>query len=165
VNGATRTLLRLLPVAAAMCAALPVSAEEPVDETTVNAAVAVAGEEFRLVPGETGMQWGKELQQALDSGLETAELFRLSLEPFSEEGAMLVSLDEVLDLAITNNFGLRSQLNNIEKNHYSVDQTYYRWDPLWSGSVSAGRTSTDEWPFVGGTDSQSYSASANWAKV
>ena len=164
MNGATRTFLRLLPVAVAICVANPVHAEEPVDDATVNTAVAVAGDDFSLVPGETGREFGEELQRALASGLETAELFRLQPEPFSEEGAILVTLEEVLDLAMTNNFGLRSQQNNIEKGHYSVDRTYYRFDPMWSGSFNASRSSTDEWPFAGGTDSQSYSASTSWSK-
>ncbi|MCB1218846.1 TolC family protein [bacterium] len=164
MNGATRSALRLLPVAALVCMALPAAAAEPMEEASANAAVTVSGEEFGLVPGETGMAWGEELQHALDSGLETAELFRLQPEPFSDEAAMLVTLDELLELAVTNNFGLRSQQNNIEKSHYSVDRTYYRWDPQWSGDLRASRSSTDEWPFAGGTDSQSYSASTTWSK-
>ncbi|MCB1188383.1 TolC family protein [bacterium] len=164
MNGATRTALRLLPVATVLILALPAGAEELAGEESVNAAVTVSGEEFGLVPGETGKAWGEELQHALDSGMETAELFRLTPEPFSDDGAMLVSLEELLELAVTNNYGLRNQQNTIEKNHFSVDRTYYRWDPQWSGDLRASRSSTDEWPFAGGTDSQSYSASTTWSK-
>lgn len=164
VDGATRTVLRLLPVALMLCMALPAAAEEPAEEEPAGTAVTVYDGETDLVPGEAGQAWGEELQQALASGLETAELFRLEPEPFSDEEAMLVSLDELLELAVTNNFGLRSQTNNIEKDHFSVDRTYYRWDPQWSGDLRTSRSSTDEWPFVGGTDSQTYGASATWSK-
>ncbi len=73
---------------------------------------------------------------ALDPATGEHPVYHLRPEPFSDAGAVPITLEELLNLAAENNFGLQRQNLSISKSHYSVSQTYYAYDPTLSGSVS-----------------------------
>lgn len=78
---------------------------------------------------------------ALDANAENGErpVYRLRVEPLGDGNAVALSLEDVLDLAAANNFGIQRQYLTIEKGHYAVDQTYYSFDPSLQGSVGYSR--------------------------
>ena len=80
--------------------------------------------------------------QLEESGAEHP-VYSLRPEPFSDEDAVILSLEELLDLTISNNIGLQQQEFTIEKGHYSVDQTYYAYDPTYNLSAGIGWSEQD----------------------
>jgi outer membrane protein len=99
------------------------------------------------LPGAQAASAGELAQQALaaeaggaiDPATGEHPVYHLRPEPFSDTGSLLITLEELLELAAVNNFGLQRQNLSIEKGHYSVDQTYYSFDPTLAGSVSFNR--------------------------
>ena len=80
--------------------------------------------------------------QLEESGSEHP-VYNLRPEPYSDEDAVVLSLEELLELTIANNIGLQQQEYTIEKGHYSVDQTYYTYDPTYSFSAGLGWSEQD----------------------
>ena len=108
-----------------------------------------------LEEGDTG--------PAEDGSGDEHPVYHLRLEPFSDESALTLGLDELLALAVEHNLGLARQHYNIEKGHYSVDQTYYAFDPTVSGSLSyANNTASMAGGALGSSSSYS-SASISYA--
>lgn len=106
-------------------------------------AAAQDGDAVSLVGDTGGIQDGQLLSVEAGATEPASELsdsehpvYHLRLEPFSDEGALTLGLDELLALAVEHNLGLARQYYNVEKGHYSVDQTYYAFDPTLSGSLS-----------------------------
>jgi len=66
-------------------------------------------------------------------------VYRLRVEPLDDGEAVSLGLEDILDLAASSNFGLQRQYLTIEKGHYTVDQTYYAFDPALSGSIGYSR--------------------------
>jgi outer membrane protein TolC len=66
-------------------------------------------------------------------------VYKLRVEPLGDGEALVLTLEEVLELAATSNFGLRRQDLTIEKGHYSVDQTYYAFDPSLNANFGYSR--------------------------
>jgi outer membrane protein len=63
-------------------------------------------------------------------------VYKLRPTPYSDAATQLVTLDELLELAVDHNLGLKGQDLSIEKSHYVVDQTYYQFDPSIAGSLN-----------------------------
>ena len=66
-------------------------------------------------------------------------VYRLRPEPFSEGGAITLSLDEVMGLVLEHNAGLQVQGLGIERDHYTVDQTYYAFDHDYAARLNYSR--------------------------
>ena len=99
---------------------------------------------------------------------ETGEhpIYHLRPEPFSDEEALLVTLNELLELGIANNIGLRLQGFTIERGHYSVDLTHYAFDPSYSTSLNYSqfnRGGTAAAAGGGVSGSESYSARTSYS--
>ena len=132
--------LHSLMVAAACSAALAIQAAPAQESSSDSEAVGVV-----VVGGEQGTGQSSQLTKQEQEALATigakppsAEhpVYHLRPEPFSENEAMLVTLDDLLGLALANNLGLRETGNNVERSHYTVDQTYYVYDPQFSASLN-----------------------------
>ncbi len=66
-------------------------------------------------------------------------VYKLRPVPYSEGQALIISLEELLELALNNNAGLKQQDLAIEKSHFAVDQTYYAYDPDLAASLGYTR--------------------------
>lgn len=94
-------------------------------------------------------------------------VYKLRPEPYSDSGKRSVTLQELLELALGGNFGLRRLDNSIESSHYSVDQTYYAFDPQWSASFAYNKSASGAAGAAGagGVSSRdSYSGSLGYSK-
>jgi outer membrane protein TolC len=106
-------------------------------------------------------------QDALSSVGAAAEndaqspVYHLRPEPFSDAGKKVVSLKELLDMALAHNQALETQRNNVESGHYDVDKTYYVFDPVFAGEVSYNHSGAGA---TGSSSTGSYSYSASWTK-
>jgi len=78
-------------------------------------------------------------ETVLESGSESP-VYHLRPEPYSDAEALQITLDDLLELSVVNNIGLKLQNYIIEKGHYSVDQTYYAFDPQVSASLSYNKS-------------------------
>jgi outer membrane protein len=118
-------------------------------------ASALAAEALKAETGEA---------PAIDPKTGEHPVYHLRPEPFSDTDAVMVTLNELLELAAANNFGIQAQGYSIEKGHYSVDQTYYVFDPKLAGSLSYNKRNLGAGAgtaaSVGTTDSVSADASA-----
>ena len=135
----------------AMLGAVPAAAADDAGE-----AVDVA------LPGAQGSSATALADQALameDAGSSAAAttgehpVYHLRPEPFSDNDAVMITLEELLELAAANNFGLQRQGLSIEKSHYSVDQTYYSYDPTLAGSLSFNKRNLGASATAGATGS------------
>ena len=100
------------------------------------------------------------------SGTDGHPVYHLRPEPYSDTAALQLTLDELLELAVLNNIGLKLQNYVVEKGHYSVDQTYYAFDPQWSGSLGyskSNRGGVSATTGGGVSGSESYQASARYS--
>lgn len=106
---------------------------------------APAVEALEVPPGELALGAGGPADTA--DGLSVAAVpaggphpvYKLRVEPLADDGAVLLTLEEILELAAANNFGLQRQQLTIEKGHYSVDQTYYAFDPNLNANLGYSR--------------------------
>ncbi len=134
------------------------------------AAAGQDGDAVSLVGGDSSIESGQLLIEQVgamepaseDSGGEHP-VYHLRLEPFSDEGALTLGLDELLALAVENNLGLARQYYNIEKDHYSVDQTYYAFDPTLSSSLSYSNNTASMAGGATGSSSSYSSAGISYA--
>jgi outer membrane protein TolC len=90
-------------------------------------------------------------------------VYKLRPIPFSDTDAMEITLEELLDLAFSNNTGLKQQGLAIEKSHFTVDQTYYAYDPTLGASLSYSKQKGGSGTGTGSA-SDSYSASFDYTK-
>ncbi|HES58603.1 MAG TPA: TolC family protein, partial [Firmicutes bacterium] len=110
-----------------------------------NPGPAPAVEALELPPGELTPWAGVPADTAEAAGGESVAadgvhpVYKLRVEPLAEDGAVLLTLEEILELAAANNFGLQRQQLTIEKSHYSVDQTYYAFDPNLNANFGYSR--------------------------
>jgi len=117
-------------------------------------ALATGGEAIDLL-GQTSDEVGVAVAAAAQQ--TDHPVYDLRPEPFSEEDVLFISLEDILALAINNNLGLQQQEYTIEKGHYSVDRTYYAYDPMISASAGVNWSESDS---TGSTvRSMSYSTS------
>jgi outer membrane protein TolC len=86
-------------------------------------------------------------------------VYRLRPEPYADGEAMLVTLDDLLGMALANNFGLQQQNFSIEKGHYTVDQTYFAYDPQLGASLNYADGSS-----TGASNNKSISGRFSWSK-
>jgi outer membrane protein TolC len=89
-------------------------------------------------------------------------VYKLRPVPFTDGGAQVVTLDELLELALNNSAALKQQGNAIEKSRFVVDQTYYSYDPDLSAALGFGRQSSAGGAGLGGaggSSGDSYSSS------
>lgn len=135
-----------------------IEAADPM-ERSVDEALAKADE-------ATGIAGKAGVPSYVDPATGEHPVFKLRPEPFSDSEAQLVTLDDLLNMALENNAALQTQNYNIEKGHYSVDQTYYAFDPQLAAGFSysrrggAGTTVSDGsggTTFIPGTTSNSAS--------
>ncbi len=129
---------------------------------------ALAGPVTAAEPGEAVDLLGAPAADAAVGGADTPgdgedthPVYKLKPEPYSEDGAISISLEELLELAVANNLGLGQQHISIEKGHYSVDQTYYAFDPMLSGSLSYSYRDAEPGG-VGSADSESLAAGIDY---
>ncbi|MCC7479543.1 TolC family protein [bacterium] len=66
-------------------------------------------------------------------------VYKLRPVPFNDGSTQVVTLDDLLYLALENNSALQQQGYSIEKGHYSVDQTYYAYDPTLAAGLNYSR--------------------------
>jgi outer membrane protein len=105
------------------------------------------------------------VDSAIDPATGEHPVYHLRPEPFSDAAARAITLDELLELAAANNFGLQRQNLSVEKGHYSVDQTYFVFDPSLAGSLSfnkrnLGASGSESLSSVGSSESVAAEASA-----
>jgi outer membrane protein len=91
-------------------------------------------------------------------------VYKLRPLPYSDTGAQMVTLEELLDLALGNNSGLLQQSNTIEKGHYAVDQTYYVFDPDFAASLAYAHQDNGAGISGASSKSDSYNASYSYNK-
>lgn len=96
-----------------------------------------------------------------DGAEEAHPIYQLRPMPYDDGEALSISLEELLELAVANNLGLGQQEITIEKGHYSVDQTYYSFDPTVSGSFSYSYRAAEPGS-VGNADSENLVAGIDY---
>ncbi len=114
--------------------ALLIEAADPSERSDSTLMAVLAGAD-----AEAGMPGRVGLSEHVDPQTGEHPVYKLRPVPFSDAGAQLVTLDDLLNLALENNSALQSQGYNIEKGHYSVDQTYYAYDPELAAGLSYSR--------------------------
>jgi outer membrane protein TolC len=136
-------------------------------ESTDNGKTAAAVVDTSMLPGATGQPDGvvPSPTAGTPDGASSADspaspVYKLRPLPYSDAGAQMVTLEELLDLALGSNSGLLQQTNTIEKGHFAVDQTYYVFDPDFA--VSLGYTHQDSGAGVSGTSAKSNSYAASY---
>lgn len=87
-------------------------------------------------------------------------VYHLRPEPWSDADAVPATLQELMELAVASNLGLLGQEYTVEKNHYSVDRTYYAFDPSLGASLgynqnNRGSTAAQTQGSVTGSESYS----------
>jgi outer membrane protein TolC len=89
-------------------------------------------------------------------------VYALRPVPYSDADRVVVTLPELLEMAVANNLGIRGQELLVERDHYAVDQTYYAFDPSYQASLSyfrSNRTSSQAAQQGGSTSSEGIAAS------
>ncbi|MBN2081786.1 TolC family protein [bacterium] len=118
---------RLWPVAlcGVFCAVTAAFAED----------IPTSNEAINLIGGSSS-----SLEEAADvdavGDTEEHPVYKLKPEPFVDESALMVTLDQLLEMALASNFGIQQQHYSVERGHYTVDKTYYAFDPQVGASLS-----------------------------
>jgi len=91
-------------------------------------------------------------------------VYHLRPEPFSDSEAQLVTLDDLLAMALAHNLGLNQQRYGVEKGHFAVDQTYYAFDAQLAGAFGYSRRTGGTTTGGASSASDSYTANVKWTK-
>lgn len=158
--------MRLFGISAAMAAVLLVCgasaghAQSVADGTVPTVVVDPAAESGLPELGPT------DQSDALGAVTDSAQhpVYKLRPIPYSDSAAQVITLEELLELALNNNAGLKQQDLAIEKSHFTVDQTYYAYDPDLAASLGYSRQDSGTSISGIGGASDSFSSSFSYTK-
>ena len=104
------------------------------------------------------------LPSNIDAKTGEHPVYHLRPEPFSDAEAQLVTLDDLLAMALAHNLGVSQQRYGVEKGHFAVDQTYYAFDAQLGGALGYSQRAGGTTALGYSSTSDSYTANVQWNK-